>query len=161
MVNTPISMPTNPYVAAKPELPWPPPQHGDEHEQSRIIERKIWDLSAVQGFAQQVLDGEQHVLKAITTDCVGDMQRLFIDAEYAAKLLLLLSEEDHYRNSRWCHTGATIPKRPDLGWVPCDAYLLPVDDEYENETVTKTYYIKLCLSPSGAMLLLISLHESN
>lgn len=152
----------NPYVRTRSDLPWPPPQNGDDHEDSRVIAKKVWDLAVIQGLAQQVLNGKGDSLKAITPDCIGDMQRLCIDAEYAAKLVLLLVPKDHYRNSRWCHTGAKIANRPELGWVPCDAYCLTVEDDYESGEIRMVnYYIKLCLSPVGSVVLIISLHESN
>lgn len=154
-------MHANPYVRARPDLPWPPPQHGDDQEHTRFIEEKIWDLAAIKALAHQVVKGKSSALKAITRDCRTDMQRLQIDDVYAAKLLLLLNETDHYLNSRWCHTGANVPNRPELGWVPCDAYELPIEDEYESgETRELSYYIKICLSPSGETVVLISLHES-
>lgn len=162
MVNTSFLMHENPYVRARPELPWPPPQHGDDQIHTRLIDGKIWDLLSIRQLAQQVLHGDASSLKAITKDCRSDMQRLQMDDKYAARLLLLLNESDHYINSRWCHTGASVPTRPALGWVPCDAYKINVEDDYDNgETLTITYYIKFCLSPSGSMVLLISLHESN
>lgn len=161
MVNTTLPMHPNPYVRARPALPWPPPSSEEGQEASRVIGNKIWDLATVQDLAEKVLGGDKNSLRAVTRDCRLDMTKLNIDDEYAANLLLLLIDTD-YKNSQWCNTGTNVPNRPELCWVPCDAYELSVRDADQNGQVKTTiYYIKLCINPLGVMVLLISLHKSN
>lgn len=162
MVNTTSSMHPNPYVHLRPQLPWPPPQSGDAFEASRTIPFKIWDLQVLQTIANAVKNGDETVMRAVTRGCINDMHAEQITPEYAADLLLQLSPSD-YTNSRWCNIGDRQTKcRPELLWLPCDAYVVRINQADEHGNLqTKKYYIKLCLNSAGKMLLLVSLHESN
>ncbi len=162
MVNTTPSMHPNPYVNLRPQLPWPPPCSDEGAEDTREIPFKIWDLTDLKNVAQAVLDGKIDLMKGLTKACVADMQSEHITIEYAAELLLLLLTDDDYENSRWCNVGARPTKcRPELLWMPCDAYVVSINqDDKHGIPRKKIYYIKLCLNSGGTMLFLISLHES-
>jgi len=153
----------NPFVNARNELPWPPPTNGEEFQSTRKIDFQVWDLDEIQTLAKRFLEGETGVIRAVTSDCIHDMQEEKIGLDFAADLLLML-EPDHYLNSQWCTTGgrASVKCRPELRWVPCDAYCLPCEIDCEDgRTIEKKYYLKLARAVTGTMLLLVSLHPSN
>jgi hypothetical protein len=162
MVNTPIIRHPNPFVNARRDLPWPPPECGDNKQHTRVIPFKVWALEEVQTIAQSHIDGKVDVIQAVTNDCIDDMQKAKMTLKEVAELLLML-ERDDYENSQWCMTSPKpgVIARPEFRWLPCDAYTLIVEEEDEHEFVSQvTYYIKLCRTIAGGMLLMVSLHPS-
>lgn len=163
MVNNSTHGHPNPFVNMRGDLPWPPPTTGPDSAHTRAIPFRVWELVDIQTIAQRFLDGDTSLIYAVTSDCIEDMQREKLALENVAELLLLL-EVDDYVNSQWCMTSARpgVRARPELRWLPCDAYCLPLEEEDENgEVDDKKYYIKVCRTASGAMLLVVSMHPSN
>ena len=150
----------NPFVRQRPDLPWPPPI--ECNERSLVIPKKVWKLADIRTIAQAQLDNETDtLLSAITDKCVEDLQKLEFNASDAAERVLLL-EERHYDKSMWCmrskRPGVKVPD--EQLWFPCDAYVLKVR---ERVVVTgwegvMEYYIKLCLTPSQKVIVLVSFH---
>lgn len=163
MVNTSMHGHPNPFVNARRDLPWPPPSTAPDSEHTREIPFQVWDLNDIQTISQNFLDGDTSLLRAVTSDCLDDMQREKLALENVAELLLLLQIDD-YINSRWCMTSANpgVRARPELRWLPCDAYCLPLEEEDEAGVVRdKKYYIKVCRTVTGTMLLIVSMHPSS
>jgi len=99
---------------------------------------------------------------AVTTDCSIDMQAECMSFEELADLILML-EPDDYENSLWCMKSQKegVAVRPELHWLPCDAYTLPIEQQRnDGTTYVKTYYLKMCKSPTGTILLMVSVHPS-
>ncbi|OGA54128.1 MAG: hypothetical protein A3F74_24235 [Betaproteobacteria bacterium RIFCSPLOWO2_12_FULL_62_58] len=150
----------NPFVRQRPELPWPPPTEHDDR--SRVIPEKIWELADIKAIAQAQVDQEaETLLSAITDDCIEDLQKLEFTARDVAERILQL-QAHHYDKSMWCmrskRPGVKVPD--EQLWFPCDAYVLRV-----KERVPTTgwegfldYYVKLCLTPSKKVIVLISFH---
>jgi hypothetical protein len=163
MVNTSDVRHPNPFVNARRELPWPPPDAQLGRDQTRIIPFKVWDLEELQTLASGHLSGIPNVISAVTRDCFTDLQNEKLTLDDVADIILLL-EPEHYHNSWWCMASrkAGITARPELQWFPCDAYKVTVELEDEHECVyDRTYYIKLCRTIGGTMLLIVSLHPTD
>jgi len=162
MVNNPMHGHPNPFVRQRNELPWPPPSSEPGQEESRVIPFQVWQLTDIQTIAQKYLDGEDSLIHQATPRCLDDMQKEKLELGDVARLLLRL-ESDDYLNSRWCMAGSRpgVKMRPDALWLPCDAYCLLVETENESGTcVEKKYYIKVCRTATGTMLLIVSMHPS-
>lgn len=162
MVNT---LPTNSFIIKCPALGWFPPQSGDENAHTRLIPSKIWKLSDLQEVAkkQLLLNGDENdVLLPVTNDCQDDIQNFELTHEDIANLILDLRDED-YRNSQWCQKSVRpgVKVHPDQMWVPCDAYAMnTVETDKRGNEIRREYYLKMSLTPTGGVVLLISLHPS-
>lgn len=153
----------NPFVRMWPDLPWPPPD--EDNDESRAIPQKVWKLADIKAIAQAQIDRESDTLiSAITDDCLEDLQKLeFTYCDIAERILQL--EERHYDKSMWCmrSKGPGVKAPDEQLWFPCDAYVFTV-----RERVAATgwegiveYYVKLCLTPSQKVIILISFHPPN
>lgn len=148
----------NPYVRARPNLPWPPP--GDD-QTSRAILGKLWELAEIKAIAQSQLDHEhENLVFAVTEDCVKDIQKLeFTPVDLATHILQL--DDRNYDKSLWCKKSVQPGVRIDEAalWCPCDSYVIPVRETYKSGFSGEVkYYIKLCLSPANKSVLLVSFH---
>lgn len=148
----------NPYMQARPGLPWPPSE-GDAN--SRKIPNKLWKRADIHAIATvQLAQAERNLIVPITDDCTANIQDLELTTEDLAKRLLLL-KEGNYDKSMWCkRSKAPGVKVPDEAlWFPCDAYGLTIIERASTgwEGAVE-YYFKLCLSPTNAVVLLVSVH---
>jgi hypothetical protein len=161
MVNNPMHGHPNPFVNARHELPWPPPSSEPGFEATREIPFKVWDLRDIHAIAQKFLDGDSNLLRAVTSDCITDMQEEMLSLEDVATLLRSVTEHD-YLNSRWCMTSARpgVTARPELRWLPCDAYEVRREIFKSGVAYKKKYYVKVCRAINGSMLLIVSMHLS-
>ncbi len=155
----------NGFVRADARLPWPPPSSAVGHEKTRLIPFQIWNLAELKELAQKQLAlaaDEDDVLVAVTSQCSEDMQNEELSHDDVAQMVVDLLPED-YVNSSWCEKSAfpSVKVHPDALWVPCDAYAMPTVsiDKYGRE-IHKTYYLKMCKSLTGTVLLLVSVHKS-
>lgn len=148
----------NPYIQARPGLPWPP--SGDD-ENSRRIPNKLWELADIHTIATaQLAQTERNLIVPITDNCTANIQDLELTTEDLAKRLLLLKERN-YDKSMWCQRSkAPGVKVPDEAlWFPCDAYGLTIVERVSTGWEGPVeYYFKLCLSPANAVVLLVSVH---
>jgi len=91
-----------------------------------------------------------------TVCCISDGAILGLDSRDLADLVLLALRTGNYLESEWCQ------RNDDRCWAACDAYRfmrseqLPRSDRF----VDCEYYLKLAISKTGALLLLISFHPS-
>lgn len=164
MVNSRPLAHANPFVRVRPTLPWPPPRTGDGAPEiaSRIIPYRVWVLEEIKELARQFLEGDDNAITVITNDCLSDMQRHLLEKVDLANFIDLLYEK-RYNNSLWCkgsyREGVKIAE--EARWYPCDSYTLEVTREMDDGTnMDNKFYIKMCKSASGKMLLMVSMHES-
>ena len=148
----------NPYIQAWPGLPWPP---SADDANSRRIPNKLWELADIRRIAAaQLARTERNLIVPITDDCTANIQDLELSTGDLAERLLLL-KKGHYDKSMWCQrTKAPGVKVPDEAlWFPCDAYgLTNVERMSTGWEGPVEYYLKLCLSPANAVVLLVSVH---
>src|SRR6266702_3300190 len=89
----------NPYVRARPELPWPP---SADDPRSQAIPIRVWQLIAIHAIAQaQAQQGDSCLIVPITNKCTEDIQKLELTATDLAERLLRLRDAD-YDKSMWC-----------------------------------------------------------
>lgn len=154
----------NGFVRVRPELPWPPPRTGTSTAEvaSRTIPSKVWDLEEIKALAKQYSCGDDYAITVITNDCALDMQRHLLEKCDVADFIELLSDKC-YLNSSWCMASQRPGVRvsDEARWYPCDSYCLEVIREMDDSTtIENKFYIKMCKSASGKMLLMVSMHES-
>ena len=148
----------NPYIQARPSLPWPP--SGDDAN-SRRIPNKLWELADIHKIATvQLAQTERNLIVPITDDCTANIQDLELTTGDLAEMLLLL-KEGNYDKSMWCQgskkPGVKVPV--EALWFPCDAYGLTIVERVSTGWEGRVeYYFKLCLSPANAVVLLVSVH---
>jgi hypothetical protein len=159
MVNTLIVHP-NPYVRLRPELPWPPPSSDEGKDHTRAIPARVWPLQKFIEIAQGHLAGKQNTIIAVTNDCQEDMQEHLVQYDDVAEIICLLTDDD-YHNSLWCKRSRRpgVQCAPEAAWLPCDAYVISIDREDGSES-TIEYYLKMCQTTLGTVLLLISIHPA-
>jgi hypothetical protein len=149
----------NPYVRARPELPWRPPREDDER--SREISTRLWDLRAIRAIAEaQLAQEHESLIIPVTVDCIKDLQKFTFDSQDIAAYILKLNDS-HYDKSAWCkksaQPGVTISEA--ALWCPCDSFVLALRESSPSGFLASvTYYIKLCLSPANKSVLLVSFH---
>lgn len=165
MVNLRPQAHPNPYVRVRADLPWPPPTNGDsaQDEASRRIPTKVWMLDEIKQLVGQYTAGDENAITVITKDCASDMQKHGLEKADLAQFVSLL-DENKYLNSAWCMAS----KRPgvktseEARWYPCDAYCLEVTRELDDATTLENkFYIKMCKTATGRMLLIASMHDSD
>jgi hypothetical protein len=159
VVNT-LTMHPNPYVRSRPELPWPPPSCDEDKRHTRLIAQKVWLLDDFKKLAMSCLEGNRNAILAVTHDCSSDMQDAMLTYEDVAEIVNLLTDDD-YHNSLWCMRSMREGVRcaPEALWLPCDSYV--IETEFENDSIASIkYYLKMCKSPMGTVLLMISIHPS-
>ena len=148
----------NPYARARPELPWPPLE---DDPKSRRIPNRLWKLSDIHAIAKtQIAQPEKSLIRPITDKCSEDIQDLEWTSQDLAEILLRL-KDGNYDKSMWCQKSRWPGvKAPDEAlWFPCDAYkLLVVERVSAGWEGPVEYYLKLCLSPANAVVLLVSVH---
>jgi len=148
----------NPFVRAQPDLPWQPP--GDD-PRSRVIAKKVWQLTDIQTIARaQLQQPERTLILPITDKCTKDIQNLELTTTDLAKRLLGLRDAN-YDKSMWCQRSRRegVKVVAEALWFPCDAYLLRRRELLSTNTeVDVEYYLKLCLSTAGKVVLLVSVH---
>lgn len=156
MVNS-MDASLNSYMGAWSDLPWPP---SNENESSRAIGGPRWKLKDVQAIAAIHLKVGRRVIP-ITDDCGKNLQELAFTSDDVARLVLQLKDSD-YDKTMWCKATANpgVKIREERLWYPCDAYKYVrreriASNEWEGDVA---YYLKLCLSPSNTVLLLLSMH---
>jgi hypothetical protein len=148
----------NQYVRLWPWLPWQPPDAADEETQ--VIHRQVWKLDDFKAIAQiQIKQGGSRI-RPITDDCVKDIQKLALSPDDLAALILQLEDRD-YVKSIWCARGQLegIRLADAQIWLPCDAYVLKRRERMPSgwEGIVE-YYVKLCMTPTQTVVLLVSLH---
>lgn len=130
---------------------------------SRAISNKVWVLEEIKALARQFSEGDDNAINVITNDCALDMQRHLLEKSDLADFIELLSDK-RYLNSSWCmasqRPGVTVSD--EARWYPCDSYCLEVIREMDDSTkIENKFYVKMCKTASGRMLLMVSMHESN
>jgi hypothetical protein len=155
----------NAFMRVRPDLPWPPPESGEGARETatRRIGFKVWRLDEIQDLAKRFCDGDDTAVNVITDNCSLDMQRLSLDKSDVSNFILRLLD-NHYVNSAWCRASSRPGVRvaEESRWYPCDAYCISIDTvKSEAEIIPIKYYIKMCKSATGKMLLIISMHESD
>lgn len=165
MVNLRPQGHANGFMRVRPTLPWPPPRVGDcaADIASRKISSKVWELAEIKELARKYSSGDDNAINVVTNDCAIDLQRENLEKADLAEFIELVLEK-HYLNSAWCmasqRPGVTVPE--EARWYPCDAYCMDIVKTGEDaRTIEKKYYIKMCKTATGKMLLIISMHESN
>lgn len=146
----------NSYKLKWPHLPWPPSQ---EDEATRVLKGELWDLAEVQAVAKAQLR-EGHRLLPITQDCMKDLQRLSLDVDDLARLILQLTPRD-YDKSVWCLASSNegVVTREERLWYPCDAYQITRRERMESGWEGQVdYYLKLCMHSAKSILLVLSAH---
>lgn len=164
MVNSVPQVHANAYVRVRPSLPWPPPRTGMEAAEvaSRRIPYKVWVLDEIKELARQFLAGNDYAIQVITDDCGKDMQKHLLEKVDLANFIELLYDK-RYINSAWCRASSRegVKVSEEGRWYPCDAYCLEVIREMDDSTeIENKFYIKICKSATGKMLLMLSMHES-
>ena len=154
----------NPFFAVRSDLPWPPPSDQQGAEATRDIPFRVWVLDEIRAIAaKQLADVPSDVIVAVTNDCAEDMQRDGLTFEFLAQMILDIDEDEDYDKSFWCMKSHRkgVRVHPDALWLPCDAYIMPTTEEMPNGTVVqKRYYLKMCKSLAGTLLLMVSVHPS-
>lgn len=145
----------NSYKGEWSDLPWPPREN---NAKSREIQGRRWNLKEIRAIANAHLQ-EGNRMIPITDDCILDMQKLELSKDDLARLVLQLKDGD-YDKSMWCKASANagVKVREERLWYPCDAYTISRRERRDAWEGEVAYYIKLCLSPSKRVLLLLSTH---
>lgn len=164
MVNLRPQPHANAFVRVLPHLSWPPPAcgQGPAEVASRRISSKVWDLNEIKQLVLQFVEGNDHAINIITTDCSRDLQNLAMEKADIAELVEILTDK-HYLNSAWCMASQRpgVKVSEEARWYPCDAYCIEVIREQDDApNIENKFYIKMCKTATGKMLLIASLHES-
>lgn len=154
---------TNPYVEAMPHLPQPPLIADADHSDRRIGVNPLWDMAEIVEVASRCTDNNVTV-RMVTNRAERDYENLEVNGFSLQQLLLAVESEGIFKESVWCRTS---PRRGQNGrtrgtgsWVPCDSYVVSLN--YEHPTTgyngVAEYYIKMCMSLNGSVVLFVSLH---
>lgn len=92
-----------------------------------------------------------------TRKCIEDIRNLCLDDEEVFNLVLEAIRCGRFTGSEWCE------QKPDGPWAACDAYELRHREwsDVANKEIEVTYYIKIAIGLTGAILLLVSCHLSH
>ncbi len=137
---------------------WTPPKpvlpvNSASTDEERLIERKCWDLVAIQ---QAVLAGSLFV--ELTSAATLDASKLGWRMADVLHFLGCL-EKRHYKNSQWCLPPAHGNRFEPL---PADAYLMGFNRTkmQENPRFEPHIYIKFGVRENAGKVLVFSLHAS-
>jgi hypothetical protein len=91
-----------------------------------------------------------------TQKCLGEIQALSLDKEDVWELVKNVLLTGTYLGSEWCERHENGP------WAACDAYSFIRREWFPtaNKYLDCEYYLKLAISKTGTLLLLISFHPS-
>jgi hypothetical protein len=156
-----LMMHINQYVLKLPQLPWPPPQNGDDKAATRFIgTTPLWDLNLLKGIAQDSLTSTVQRIYPVTEDCNKDMAKEGISVSDVADFILQLRNE-HYKNTMWCHTGTKtqVKAKPENLWFPCDAYSIDVLHDSGYGAYRMNLYLKMCANVKEELIFTVSIHS--
>jgi hypothetical protein len=102
---------------------------------------------------------EEHGAEGInqwTQKCMGDIQALSLDKDDVLDLVRHALKTGTYIDSEWCERHVDGP------WAACDAYRFTRREWFPRafKHMDCDYFLKLAVSKTGALLLLISFHPS-
>lgn len=91
-----------------------------------------------------------------TQNCLGQIQALNLDKDDLLELVKHALLTGTYLDSEWCERHENGP------WAACDAYCFMRREWFPkvHKHMDCEYYLKLAVSKTGALLLLISFHPS-
>ena len=110
----------------------------------------LYSISTLTGLLE---DGGQNIVPW-TRGSSADLEKLSLDLDGAARILLEALQNGRYHNSEWCQ------QRPSGPWAACDAYVLQRSEwiPSAHKEMMMEYYLKLAISKTGSVLLLVSFH---
>lgn len=122
-------------------------------DEERFIERRCWDLAAIQ---QALLAGSLSV--ELTSTAAFDAAQMGWRVRDVCNFFSCL-EKRHYKNSQWCFPPADGNR---FGPLPADAYLMGFNrmKMQENPRLEPHVYIKFAVREAVGQVLVFSLHPS-
>lgn len=115
-----------------------------------ICEGPLYPRATLTGLLKH---GGQNI-SAWTKDSAADLEKLALDVDGAARILLEALQNGKYHSSEWCKQAPSGP------WAACDAYVLQRSEwiPSAHKEMMMEYYLKLAISKTGSLLLLVSFH---
>lgn len=153
--------PPNPYLKILPDVCQPPSRTDSDGSDRKIGEEALWDLQELVKIAS--LDDAETV-KMVTSKAERDYENLVENGFDLNDVLAELAVKGVFKGSWWCKTSASKDRygkpRGVGSWIPCDAYSVTLDYEHPKTGYrgTANYYLKMCKSLDGSLVLFVSVH---
>lgn len=152
---------TNPYLTVLPDICHPPLCTDPDGSDRKIGEEALWKLHELVEIASS--DDDENV-KMVTNRAVRDYENLVENGFDLNDVLAQLAVKGVFKGSWWCKTSPSKDRngkpRGVGAWIPCDAYSITLD--YENPKTgycgIANYYLKMCKSLDGSVVLFVSVH---